>query len=358
MRRRERAHHLAARDSSRVNAVASYFRPRAKRLFADARPGSRWGLGMRGVSAPLRSPAFAVARAGGASRDMSATADAWTKKDLRHTSALVLVPPRDLWGPIQAIRATNDKSYLRWMPHVNLLYPFLRDDARGETFAAAAALAERALAGVPPFRVRLDDFRHFQHRTSCTVWLHPSDPRVEDAREPEPGACAGVMAAQAALEAAFPFADHLSGISPAGFTPHLSVGQWPDQDRALVAAAEMRREWRPIEFEVDAVYLISRAGADDPFRVQARVPLGRDAARERRIEAAAAADAASDAEEAWWTDAYRPPPPPPGARCLEPKPSRERRGRRGGGRRTGRGNGRGGEEGFGSREREWINTTN
>ena len=80
---------------------------------------------MRGVSSPLRSPAVACARR--ASRDMSAAADAWTKKDLRHTSAVVLVPPRDLWAPIQAIRATNDKSYLRWMPHVNLLYPFLRD---------------------------------------------------------------------------------------------------------------------------------------------------------------------------------------------------------------------------------------
>ena len=330
----------------------------SRRRFRSLVPSLRrrqWGA--RGACGAFRlRSAFAVARAGRALRDMSATADAWTKKDLRHTSALVLVPPRDLWGPIQAIRATNDKSYLRWMPHVNLLYPFLRDDARGETFAAAAAHAERALAGVPPFRVRLDDFRHFQHRKSCTVWLHPSDPRVEDAREPEPGACAGVMAAQAALEAAFPFADHLSGISPAGFTPHLSVGQWPDRDRALVAAAEMRREWRPIEFEVDAVYLISRAGADDPFRIQARVPLGRDAAREREIEADAAAEAHT--EEAWWTEAYRPPPPPAGARCLEPKPSRERRGRRGGGRRTGRGNGRGGEEGFGSREREWINTTN
>ena len=210
---------------------------------------------MRGVSSPLRSPAVACARR--ASRDMSAAADAWTKKDLRHTSAVVLVPPRDLWAPIQVIRATNDKSYLRWMPHVNLLYPFLRDDARGDTFSVAAGLAERALAGVPPFRVRLDDFRHFKHRKSCTVWLHPSDPRVEDAWEREPGACAGVMAAQAALEAAFPFADNLSGISPAGFTPHLSVGQWPDRPfrrrrdvraaRARVSARDSARRRAAVE---------------------------------------------------------------------------------------------------------------
>ena len=244
---------------------------------------------MRGVSSPLRSPAVACARR--ASRDMSAAADAWTKKDLRHTSAVVLVPPRDLWAPIQAIRATNDKSYLRWMPHVNLLYPFLRDDARGATLSPSPPGSPSERSRGPPFRVRLDDFRHFKHRKSCTVWLHPSDPRVEDAWEREPGACAGVMAAQAALEAAFPFADNLSGISPAGFTPHLSVGQWPDRDRALAAAADMRREWRPIEFEVDAVYLISRVGADDPFRIQRAHP-ARTRRRRRRTGRTADADAA------------------------------------------------------------------
>jgi hypothetical protein len=34
----------------------------------------------------------------------------------------------------------------------------------------------------------------------------------------------GVMAIQAALQAAFPFADDLCTISTAEFTPHLSVG--------------------------------------------------------------------------------------------------------------------------------------
>ena len=295
-------------------------------------------------------------RARRASRDMSAAADAWTKKDLRHTSAVVLVPPRDLWAPIQAIRATNDKSYLRWMPHVNLLYPFLRDDARGDTFSVAAGLAERALAGVPPFRVRLDDFRHFKHRKSCTVWLHPSDPRVEDAWEREPGACAGVMAAQAALEAAFPFADNLSGISPAGFTPHLSVGQWPDRDRAPAAAADMRREWRPIEFEVDAVYLISRVGADDPFRIQARIPLGRDVAGEGRVEPKADADARHrrrvvDRSVSASTAARR--------RALSRAETLARAARTSRRRRKGRSRERSWDRGgFGARGREWINTTN
>lgn len=199
----------------------------------------------------------------------------WSKRDLQHTSALVMVPPPHTWPPVQAIRSERDKSYLRWMPHVNLLYPFLRDDAEGRNFGNAAEIAEAALAGVSPFKCSLASFAYFKHARSCTVWLHPSDPigalpdddaasastsaaaaaaataaaannnnNEDDDNDADPGAKAataahrapgtpatppaspGLMRVQAALQAAFPFADDLSTISPAGFTPHLSVGQW------------------------------------------------------------------------------------------------------------------------------------
>ena len=73
----------------------------------------------------------------------------WTKRDLRHTSAVVICPPSSQWGPIQEIRSFNDKSYARWMPHINLLYPFLLDDDHGDdaprrNFDAATAVAGSA----------------------------------------------------------------------------------------------------------------------------------------------------------------------------------------------------------------------
>ncbi len=35
-------------------------------------------------------------------------------------SAVVVIPPVELWGDIQDIRKDNDKAYERWMPHINM----------------------------------------------------------------------------------------------------------------------------------------------------------------------------------------------------------------------------------------------
>ena len=42
-----------------------------------------------------------------------------------HQTALVLIPPESCWAPIQAIRKQHDRSFERWMPHINLLYGFV-----------------------------------------------------------------------------------------------------------------------------------------------------------------------------------------------------------------------------------------
>ena len=39
-------------------------------------------------------------------------------------AAVVLIPPLEVWEPVQAIRRAHDRQYHRWMPHVTLVYPF------------------------------------------------------------------------------------------------------------------------------------------------------------------------------------------------------------------------------------------
>ena len=275
----------------------------------------------------------------------------WTRKDLRHTSAVVLIPPPSSWRDVQAVRASRDKSYLRWMPHVNLLYPFVEDDEAGENFARAARVAREALASHAPFPCALSRrARFFEHRGSVTAWRAPEDVDAEaddddDKASSAPYSSARVAALQAALESAFPFADDLGAIGGDGFVPHLSVGQWravADAD-AFFAEALPTTDGefpRPDAFHADAVYLISRPSDVAPFRIRARVPLG--GGEPTLLPVAPGGD--KDGGGEWWTRAYRPPPPPPGAKCLEPKPKRSPRR---GARRRPRG-----------AKREWPQTTN
>lgn len=71
-----------------------------------------------------------------------------------HKSTLCIVPPLHIQQAVQRIRCFRDKSFVRWPPHINLLYPFVSEDT-AETFADAAATAAHALKNLPPFKVHL-----------------------------------------------------------------------------------------------------------------------------------------------------------------------------------------------------------
>ncbi len=174
-----------------------------------------------------------------------------------HESAVVLIPPPEVWEPIQAIRRVHDRQVRRWMPHVTLLYPFLPRAALAE----AVADAREALADVAPFEVVLSRFDAFRHRGStATVWLAP-EPR--DA----------LAAIQAALVRRFP-ACGAAGRFSGGFTPHLSVGQARGEE-ALAAFRRALDGWTPLAFAVRSISVIVREPPPrDVFRTFAEVPLG------------------------------------------------------------------------------------
>ncbi|KAL4448021.1 hypothetical protein ABPG75_005240 [Micractinium tetrahymenae] len=189
----------------------------------------------------------------------AAAVAAWPKA---FTSAVCLIPPRAIWPRIQECRVFNDKSFTRWPPHVNLLYPFV--EARH--FPKAAQLCREALAGVQPFEVALRELDWFEHGPrSCTLWVRPEAEEL-----------AGV---QAALASAFPQCTDLSsdpGRGITAFTPHLSLGQWRGAAAVAAAAAEQRAgAWaRPAAFQAGGVALIAREGYEHPFSVRWFVPFG------------------------------------------------------------------------------------
>ena len=176
---------------------------------------------------------------------------------MTHQSALVLVPPREVWEPIQAIRRVHDRQVRRWMPHVTVLYPFL---ARDELAGAAIAAAE-ALGGVTPFEVVLARFEVFRHRGGTfTVWLAPEPKEL-------------LVALHAALLRRFPACDATTTFAR-GFTPHLSVGQAHGEEQLCALQRELEG-WKPLAFQVRHLSMIVRdPPPGDVFRTFVEVRLG------------------------------------------------------------------------------------
>ena len=172
-----------------------------------------------------------------------------------HRTSVVAIPADDVLEPIQAIRRQHDRQINRWMPHVNLLYPFMPR----EQFDIALPLLTRACEQVAAFDVTMATFRSFTHRANrSTVWL---DPEPKEA----------FVQLQSTLQAAFPDYDEQSRFA-AGFTPHLSVGQSGGKRVLRPLLETLQANWTPLHFRLTAVALIWRE-ADGPFQVEAWIPL-------------------------------------------------------------------------------------
>ena len=145
-----------------------------------------------------------------------------------HRNSVVAIPTEDSLEPIQAIRRQHDRQINRWMPHVNLLYPFVPRDQ----FDCALPLLTRACAEIPSFDVTLERFRFFTHRSDrSTVWL---DPTPKEA----------FVQLQSALFEAFPSYDEQSKYA-AGFSPHLSVGQSGGKQALRALIKTLETDWAP-----------------------------------------------------------------------------------------------------------------
>jgi 2'-5' RNA ligase len=172
-----------------------------------------------------------------------------------HHTSVVVIPPQDVWEPIQAIRRQHDRQIHRWMPHINLLYPFVPR----QHFALALPLLATACQQVPAFEVTLTRLQSFRHASGRgTVWLMP-EPR------------AALVQLQVTLQAAFPDYREQSRFA-GGFTPHLSVGQVASRRALQPLLTTLQTSWQPLRFVLEAVALIWR-DANTPFQVEHWIPL-------------------------------------------------------------------------------------
>eukprot|EP01105_Mastigella_eilhardi_P005507 TRINITY_DN17205_c0_g1_i1.p1 TRINITY_DN17205_c0_g1~~TRINITY_DN17205_c0_g1_i1.p1 ORF type:complete len:300 (+),score=86.36 TRINITY_DN17205_c0_g1_i1:56-955(+) len=172
--------------------------------------------------------------------------------------AVVVSPPESMWGPIQEIRQKWDKAYDRWMPHINLVWPFVHDELQQE---AAAVLCD-AVKHVDPFTITFAKFDKFEHSKSCVLFCNP---------ETQPQNA--LQKLEQALVTALPHFNDLATADRGPFHPHLTVGQF-SKNMVDAKANAFLATWKPITFTVDHVDLISRKDDTEPFTVRYSFFLG------------------------------------------------------------------------------------
>eukprot|EP00164_Ancoracysta_twista_P012731 GFYU01020071.1.p1 GENE.GFYU01020071.1~~GFYU01020071.1.p1 ORF type:complete len:222 (+),score=35.38 GFYU01020071.1:85-666(+) len=177
-----------------------------------------------------------------------------------HTSAVALIPPQWAWPQIQTIRKEHDRAYDRWMPHINLVYPFVPVD----DFADAAQIISNEVKQLSPFTLHLKQFNYFTQRDRVTMHITP---------EEEDGGITQLRALQQLASAGFPHCTEQHTKSKDGFSPHMTVGQYAKKD-AVSTQKELTTQFSGVEWKASEIALISRSGQDTPFQVIYTVELG------------------------------------------------------------------------------------
>jgi len=178
------------------------------------------------------------------------------------TSALIISPDEEFWGPIQKIREKHDKAFIRWMPHINLLYPFVPEKEFQTAFDKIENLQLRA------FTIRFDGMGCFKHGKNATVFLKPTIVEANTNSNP-------LVELQQRLESVFPHCDDLSHRSEEGFQPHLTIAQFPSAqvDKKI---QELMKTWTPFTWHVNKLYLIARppgSTGNEKFAIKKTVTL-------------------------------------------------------------------------------------
>jgi hypothetical protein len=96
--------------------------------------------------------------------------------DFQFTStqtAVALVVPSHRQTELNSLRKIHDKSFGKWDPHINILYPFV-EPARLSSALAILRSAIQELK-IKSIHVKSDAVGIFPHRRNATVFLKPDD---------------------------------------------------------------------------------------------------------------------------------------------------------------------------------------
>jgi 2'-5' RNA ligase len=174
-----------------------------------------------------------------------------------YTSAVVIIPPQEVWGPIQDIRIRYDRQINRWMPHITLLYPF----RPYEEYDFIVNKFVKVCRSISQFEIILDELNFFHNpNQKYTLWISPSPKKA-------------ITGLQHSLLEISPDCNDLN-VYKNGFVPHLSLGQCRSKSQTLALIEDIRKKWNKITFLLDQIYFIARTPAkNSKFEIKKSINL-------------------------------------------------------------------------------------
>lgn len=178
-----------------------------------------------------------------------------------YKTAVAIIPPVNLWEQIQDIRQKHDRHFRRWMPHINLIYPFKPHSC----FDNLALIFSNLCKTISPFLIKFKNFSYFNHKKeNFTIWLKPEDD-------------GNLIKLQEILVSAVHECDDINNLNNC-FVPHMSVGQIHGKTNMLNLTKELENSWKALQFIMDEINLIWRKDSpEDVFNVSYKIKLGNGA---------------------------------------------------------------------------------
>lgn len=112
---------------------------------------------------------------------------------------------------VNSIREKYDKAYPRWMPHINLFFPFMTENQ----FNSIKYELTEALSKVNSFTINLKEIESFSQKKEVTCNLRPDQKSLKP------------------LEDLFTVVQKIVKMEPkhGKFVPHLTLGQCPKKEK-------------------------------------------------------------------------------------------------------------------------------
>ncbi len=171
------------------------------------------------------------------------------------STAVVIIPPEEIWSTIQDVRKMYDSYIHRVMPHITLLYPFKPQS----DFSKLESLFSTICKKIELFDICLHKFKYFHHgKQEYTIYLDPEPQNL-------------ITHLQYKILEIVPDCNDVA-LYKSGFIPHLSVGQFDRKDNLKAALKNLQNNWSPLKFKMTSIYFIARDKAElSEFKIKKEI---------------------------------------------------------------------------------------